>query len=79
MSTRAQREMEAALWSAEKHLTFVVGFVLAGNYKVLNGHSTNLLSVISSQICRLGLLTITWVGCNKQKIVVFLSLTLAVT
>ncbi|XP_030274242.1 protein shortage in chiasmata 1 ortholog isoform X4 [Sparus aurata] len=29
VSTRAQREMEAALWRAEKHPTFVVGFVLA--------------------------------------------------
>ncbi|XP_036953332.1 protein shortage in chiasmata 1 ortholog isoform X4 [Acanthopagrus latus] len=29
VSMRAQREMEAALWRAEKHPTFVVGFVLA--------------------------------------------------
>ncbi|XP_044051343.1 protein shortage in chiasmata 1 ortholog [Siniperca chuatsi] len=29
VSTRAQKEMETALWKAEKHPTFVVGFLLA--------------------------------------------------
>lgn len=32
MSVRAQAEMEAALWQAEKHPTSVVRFLLAGKH-----------------------------------------------
>lgn len=30
VSARAQGEMETALWKAEKHPTFMVGFLFAG-------------------------------------------------
>ncbi len=34
VSVRAQKEMEEALGKAEQHPAFMVGFLLAGNYKI---------------------------------------------